>query len=182
MSQERGSGFSRTISPFDEPRLSLCAGLMSETMNLLEFLDAGAINLNLNGNDKESILSELVDILIGKGLVKSKPTLVASLIEREALGSTGIGHGVAIPHGRSNDLNNTVMAMGRSRQDVNFDAIDGQPTRLFFLLVAPENGTTQYLHVLARIARLMKNETNRRLLLEAESPEQVLEMIKKTEG
>ena len=154
---------------------------MSEHMKLLEFLDADAINLNLKGTGKEAILGELVDILVKKGAVKSKPSLVASLIEREALGSTGIGHGVAIPHGRSAELETTVMAMGRSKQDVNFDAIDGQPTRLFFLLVAPENGTTQYLHVLAKVARLMKDEGSRRKLLESETPEQVLELIQQAE-
>ncbi|MDH4246343.1 MAG: PTS sugar transporter subunit IIA [Deltaproteobacteria bacterium] len=150
-------------------------------MNLLDFLDPGAINLNLTGKDKETILSELVDILVARGMVNSKDTLVASLLEREALGSTGIGHGVAIPHGRSAELKNTVMALGRSHADVNFDAIDGQPTRLFFLLVAPENGTTQYLNVLAKIARLMKDAGSRKLLLEAQTPQQVLEMVKQNE-
>ena len=147
-------------------------------MNLLDFIDTHSINLELTGTTKETILSELVDILVKKGIVKDKEPLVASLMEREGLGSTGIGHGVAIPHGRSTNLENTAMALGRTAQDVNFDAIDGQPTRLFFLLVAPENGTTQYLHVLAKIARMMKNADTRRQLMEAPSVERVLELVK----
>ncbi|MDH5753494.1 MAG: PTS sugar transporter subunit IIA [Deltaproteobacteria bacterium] len=146
-------------------------------MNLMDYFDKSSINLALNGSSKEEILSELVDILVDKGVVSTKEKLYNSLLEREGLGSTGIGHGVAIPHGRSPELDQPAVALGRSVADVDFDAIDGHPTRIFFLLVAPENGTTQHLHLLAKIARLMKDAKTRKSLMEVQTPEEVLELF-----
>lgn len=146
-------------------------------MNLLDYLDPASINLHMSSSSKEGVLSELVELVANTGSVTTKELLQDSLLEREGLGSTGIGHGVAIPHGRCAELTDPVIAFGRSNEDVNFDAIDGQPTRLFFLLVAPENGTTQHLHLLARIAKLMKVAETREQLLKLESVDEVLALL-----
>ena len=150
-------------------------------MNLLDYLQPDSINLHLKGRNKEEILSELVDLLAARGGVTRREDLYTSLLEREGLGSTGIGHGVAIPHGRSTEVETPAVVFGRSDQEVNFDAIDGLPTRLFFLLVAPENGSTQHLHLLARIARLMKDAPTRERLVEIDSPEEVLALLRERE-
>ena len=154
-----------------------CREVQNLPMKLLDYLDTVSINLNISGTTKEDILSELVNLLVKKGAIKDKDALINSLLEREGLGSTGIGHGVAIPHGRTEELEQPAIAFGRSEADVDFDAIDGQPTRLFFLLVAPENGTTQHLHLLAKIARLMKDSETREQLLKLDSAEAVVALL-----
>lgn len=146
-------------------------------MNLSDFLDVELIALDLQGQDKPQILSNLVGLLHGRGLIKHPQRLVAALLEREGLGSTGVGHAVAIPHGRSQEVDRPAIAFGRTRHDVDYDAIDGEPTRLFFLLVAPENGTNEHLHLLARVARLMRDAKTRELLLAMEDRQAVLDLL-----
>src|SRR3972149_2653176 len=104
-------------------------------MNLLDYLAPALIDLHLQGGNKEQILTSLVRLLSERGKIERSDALLDSLIEREGLGSTGIGHGVAIPHGRCRDLTQPALAFARSEQEVDFDSIDGLPTRLFFLLV-----------------------------------------------
>lgn len=146
-------------------------------MNLTEYSDPASIRLDLQAGDKEQVIRGLVDLLARRGVIQDREALVTTLMEREGLGSTGIGHGVAIPHGRTRELSAPALAFGRTSEAVDFDAIDGQPTRLFFLLVAPENGGSEYLHLLARIARLMKDAPTREQLLEAGSAEEVLALL-----
>lgn len=143
-------------------------------MLLADYLDIHSINLNLSGTSKEQILTELVDFLITRKIVKGREPLLRALLEREGLGSTGIGFGVAIPHGRSPEISKPAMVFGRSKDPVNFDAIDGQPSRFFFLLVAPENGNNDHLYLLAKIARMMKEAKSRERLLEITSPEEAV--------
>lgn len=146
-------------------------------MKLLDYLEPALIDLHLSGRTKEEVLSNLVGLLAGQGKIQQRDALLESLLEREGLGSTGIGHGVAIPHGRCKDLAHPAIAFARSDHEVDFDSIDGEPTRIFFLLVAPENGSTEHLHLLARIARLMRDAATREQLLAMESGEQVLELF-----
>ncbi len=147
-------------------------------MHLLDYIDPARIDLHLEGGSKEEVLARLVELLVANGTVQHKDELLASLLEREGLGSTGIGHGVAIPHGRSRDLAQPAIAFARCEREVDFDAIDGQPTRMFFLLVAPENGSNEHLHLLAKIARLMRDASTREQLLQMDSVEQVLELFR----
>jgi len=151
-------------------------------MKLSEYLEPDLVGLDLPGSNKGDVLSELVELLAGRGIVHDAPALLATLEEREGLGSTGIGHGVAIPHGRCAELTRAAVAFGRTAGEVDFTAIDGKPTRLFFLLVAPEGGTQEHLHILAKIARLTRNANTREQLLVAESPSRVLEVIDAAEG
>jgi fructose-specific phosphotransferase system IIA component len=150
-------------------------------MKLLDYLDPALIDLHLQGATKEQILSNLVQLLAQRGKIQRIDTLLESLMEREGLGSTGIGHGVAIPHGRSRDVAAPAIAFARSEQEVDFDSIDGQPTRIFFLLVAPENGSNEHLHLLAKIARLMRDSETRESLLTLESGQQVLDLFSQRE-
>lgn len=151
-------------------------------MKLLDYLDPGLIDLHLQGATKEQILGNLVSLLAERGKIQRRDALLESLMEREGLGSTGIGHGVAIPHGRCRELAETAIAFARSEHEVDFDSIDGQPTRIFFLLVAPENGSNEHLHLLAKIARLMRDSSTREQLLSLESTEQVLDLFNSRES
>jgi fructose-specific phosphotransferase system IIA component len=146
-------------------------------MKLLDYLDSALIELHLQGDTKEQILDNLVGLLAKRGKIQRRDALLESLMEREGLGSTGIGHGVAIPHGRCRDVSKPAIAFARSEREVDFDSIDGQPTRIFFLLVAPENGSNEHLHLLAKIARLMRDSATRELLLTLDSTEQVMDLF-----
>jgi len=150
-------------------------------MKLLDYLDPGLIDLHLKGASKEQVLANLVGLLADRGKIQRREALLESLMEREGLGSTGIGHGVAIPHGRCRDLSQPAIAFARSEHEVDFDSIDGLPTRIFFLLVAPENGSNEHLHLLAKIARLMRDSATREQLLAMDSTEQVLDLFSSRE-
>lgn len=147
-------------------------------MLLNDYLQRETIDLELKSSSKERILAELVDLLVKTGIISQGEAMLEMLLEREGLGSTGIGHGVAIPHGRSEEITQPAVVFGRSREEVDFDSIDGRPARIFFLLIAPENGGNDHLHLLAKIARLMKNPQTREKLLELQTPDEVLELIK----
>ena len=146
-------------------------------MPLIEHLNESTIRLHLTGSTKEEILAELVNVLVESECIAHGPPLLQSLIEREALGSTGIGYGVAIPHGRCQEVSQPAVVLGRTDKEVEFGSIDGQPARLFFLIVAPESGDNEHLHLLAAIARLMKDAATRESLLKLESPREIVELI-----
>ena len=149
---------------------------------LIDNLSEAAIRLNLKSGTKEEILSELVGVLVENGTIASARPLLEALLEREALGSTGIGCGVAVPHSRCKELTRPAVILGRTEREVEFGAIDGQPARLFFLLVAPENRDNEHLHLLAEIARLMKDPAIREALLRLETPGEVAALIGEKEA
>jgi len=100
------------------------------------------------------------------------------LLEREQLGSTGIGGGIGIPHGKLKDLDHLIIGFGLSRKGVDFESLDGAPTRIFFLLVTPENSTGLHLKMLARISRVLKNEPFRERLLQAGDRDEIYQIVK----
>ena len=129
-------------------------------MNMMGFLDDQAVSADVRSQTKEDIIRELVGLLVKSGAVKERDAhkLVQILLNRESLGSTGIGQGVAIPHGKSDCVTKLVAAFGISRAGVGFDSLDGEPVHLFFLLVAPEDSAGPHLKALARISRLLKDK------------------------
>jgi PTS system nitrogen regulatory IIA component len=106
-----------------------------------------------------------------------KGTLVKVLVEREHLGSTGIGDGVAIPHGKLNCVGRPIVSFGKSKEGLDFDSMDGQPAYLFFLLLAPENSSGVHLQVLTKIARILKNSAFRKELMRAQTKEELYQTI-----
>ena len=130
-------------------------------MKLLDFLQKDAIAPTLVATDKAGVLAELAQVLVATGKVASAPAAVQVLQEREKLGSTGIGEGIAIPHGKIKELDQVVAVFGRSTGGVEFDSMDGAPVHLFFLLMAPENSASTHLKALARISRLLKDRSFR---------------------
>lgn len=124
---------------------------------------------SLASSNKRDVLGELIEVMIESGLKINSAKAIDVLLQREKLGSTGIGEGVAIPHGKVSDLQELVVAFGRSKKGIDFDAIDGKPVHLFFLLLAPEGSTGQHLKALARISKMLKTPNFRKTLLEAET-------------
>jgi nitrogen PTS system EIIA component len=150
-------------------------------MNIMSFLDERAVTTDLKGHaNKEEIIRELVDLLVRAGSIKEKDgtKLVQILMKRESLGSTGIGQGVAIPHGKSDSVTALVGAFGVSRAGVGFDSLDGEPVHLFFLLVAPEDSAGPHLKALARISRLLKDKHFRDTLKHAKDEKALLKIIR----
>lgn len=146
-------------------------------MKLLDFLQKERIVPGLASRDKEAVLAELAEVLVATQTIKNGRDAVQVLLEREKLGSTGIGEGIAIPHGKLKELKEVVAVFGRSSEGVDFDSMDGAPVHLFFLLMAPENSASTHLKALARISRLLKDRAFREELLQAESRDTLFEII-----
>ena len=149
-------------------------------MKILEVLQKEAIIENLVSTDKKGILEELV-APVAKVANVSQEGLVKVLLDRERLGSTGIGGGVGIPHGKLKNLDNIVLGFGLSRQGVDFESMDGKPTHVFFLLVTPENSTGLHLKMLARISRLLKDESFKERLVNASSQDDIFTIIQEAD-
>ena len=149
-------------------------------MNIMGFLDERAVTIDVKQTNKEQVIRELVQLLVNAGSIKDKDVskLVQILMKRESLGSTGIGQGVAIPHGKSDCVTKVVAAFGVSRSGVNFDALDGEPVTLFFLLVAPEDSAGPHLKALARISRLLKDKHFRDSLRAAKDEKTLVKIIR----
>lgn len=146
-------------------------------MSLEQMLKKEYLNGNLQAKNKTEALSELSEIVIKGSLNLNKLNIYDALLQREKLGSTGIGDGVAIPHGKISSLEQVIVAFGRSKNGVAFDSIDGKPVHIFFLLLAPENSTSQHLKTLAKICRMLKTGNFRQRLLDAESTSDLYEII-----
>jgi len=146
-------------------------------VKLSNYLSSSAINLSLNGGQKDNVLEEMVDLLEKCGKVIDKDSYLTSVLDREKLGSTGIGRGIAIPHGKSEAIKNIAIAFGRSSGGVEFDALDDQPVNLIFMLAAPYNVGSIYLKVLAELSKLLKHKEFRQALMEADSADKVIEIF-----
>jgi PTS system nitrogen regulatory IIA component len=146
-------------------------------MKISELINDRLIISKLQGKSKKQVLEELTKHLaLNKNQVDSD-MLLRVLIEREKLGSTGIGNGIAIPHGKLNGLDNIVLMFGKSIEGIDFDSIDGKPVNLIFLLVAPSNSAGVHLKALARLSRLLKDKIFRQKLLDAPDAQSLYSVI-----
>lgn len=146
-------------------------------MKILDILDKDSIVTELKGASKKQVLEELIDALLERKPHLDRENLMRVLLERERLGSTGIGDGIAIPHGKLKDLDQLALSFGKSSAGIDFDSMDGKPVHLFFLLVAPESCAGIHLRALAKIARLLKNGTVRKRLGSVSSRDEVYAVI-----
>lgn len=146
-------------------------------MKIIDILNTDRILPSLTATTKNGVLEELADALVKECDNLDRKKVVEVLVERENLGSTGIGDNIAIPHGKLPNLENLVLCFGRSLPGVNFDSMDGKPTHLFFLLLAPENSIGLHLKALAKISRLLKDSSFRRNLMEAVDASAILKLL-----
>ena len=135
-------------------------------MTIEEVLAASCVVSRVQGVTKKDVLVELVNTLTKANLIKNEKEVVNVILEREKLGSTGIGDGVAIPHGKLKGIKNIMCVFGRSLQGVEFDAVDQRPVHIFFLLLAPENSASLHLKMLSRISKLLRDPSFRKRLME----------------
>jgi len=148
-------------------------------MKLTDFLIPDTIELNLKSTTKTDAIRELVTLLNNAGIIPETDSVAKIILELENLGTSGIGEGVAIPHGRAHAVDRLVIALGRSKKGIDFESIDKQPVNLIFLLVAPTSPDGPYLTALARISRLLSNRNFRAGLMSAKGKSEILNILQK---
>jgi len=151
-------------------------------MKLLDFLSVNCIKVPLAATAKQAAIEELVDLLSASGKVKSGSTLKEAVWTREQTRTTGIGHGLAIPHGKCAGVESLAIAMGKPAIPMDFAAIDNKPVRLIILLASPPDKTSDHIQALAHISRLMTMEEFRNRIYQSTSADEILELFKSQEG
>lgn len=151
-------------------------------MRLTDILKPQNIKVPLQAKVKADAIKELVDLLAANGEVHDPKKVLDSVLERESTRTTGIGNGLAIPHGKCTGTDHLVMAIGRPATPIDFQAIDGRPVNLLWLLTSPPDKTGPHIHALARISRLMTIERFRQALATAESAQQIYDTIVQQEN
>ena len=151
-------------------------------MKLIDILDEGFVIPELHAEGKTHVLEELVSVFTEKHPSIDKREFLRVLLEREKLGSTGIGDGVAIPHGKVKNFDKLVVSFGRSEKGIDFDSTDSQRVHLFFLLVAPESSTGYHLKALAKISRLLKDQETRERLRKAAGIKEIYKIISENDS
>ena len=146
-------------------------------MKITEMLKREFVLEQLKAGNKRDALAELAGVFAQGRIKVDSEAVLHVLLERERLGSTGIGDGIAIPHGKLTGLEEMVVSFGRSREGIAFEAMDGKPVHLFFLLMAPENSAGQHLKALAKISRMLKDVNFRKNLLEAKMHDDLFRII-----
>jgi PTS system nitrogen regulatory IIA component len=131
-------------------------------VKIAEILLEQCVVADMRGKTKREVITELVEALEKARLIKDVEAVVNIVMEREKLGSTGIGNGVAVPHGKLKNINNIICALGRSQNGVDFDAVDRGPVHIFFLVLAPEDSASLHLKVLSRITKILRDQSLRK--------------------
>jgi len=149
-------------------------------MNVLDILEENCVVLDLDVSDKDELIGRSVELLEKAGVVTDRPEVIQRVLEREKLMSTGIGGGVAIPHAQCSGAGRLAIALARTKAGVEFDALDGKPVRLFFLIIGPEE-KGGYVRILARISRLLYTGDLQKSLYKAETPMQAIETLRNEE-
>ena len=151
-------------------------------MILTQILQPACVKVPLEGKDKKSVITELVDLLDANGLLLDKDVVLDAVLMREQTRSTGIGAGIAIPHGKCKAVKELVMAVGIAGEPIDFESIDEKPVTIVILLVSPADQTGPHIQALARISRLMLDEQFKQSLNEAGSAEEAYELLSNKEN
>lgn len=151
-------------------------------MNILDILPPDAIKVPLEATHKQAAIEELIDLLSARGIVTDAPALKRAVWEREQQRSTGIGEGLAIPHGKSTSTRALTMAMGKPKEPMEFGSIDRKPVRLIILLVSPADRIAEHIQALGKVSRLMVNPQFRNACYDSASSTDLYELFRKAEG
>ena len=151
-------------------------------MRIADFLDYRAIDARLGASNKQGVLRELVGLILRVAPSLDPNVLVETLQRRELLQSTGIGNGVAIPHGKVDGVDKIIACVGRSIEGVDFQSLDDQPTHLFFTLIVPESAQGSHLKALARLSRLLSDGAFRQALLDAPDADAIYTLLNQRDG
>ncbi len=146
-------------------------------MSIVDLVEEKCVRVPIQAKDKQGILRELVELLGKAGKLDNLEVAYSDILNREALGSTGLERGIAIPHAKSEGVSKMALAIGILPEGVDFDALDGNPSNLFFLILAPADRAGMHVEALSEIARLTQSSAFCRLLLSAENPKEVVELF-----
>lgn len=146
-------------------------------MKLSKLIEEDLMSFELAATGKEAVIKELVELAAKSKLVRDTELLEEEVIKREKLVTTGVGWGVAFPHAKTRAMKGIVIAFGRSAKGIPFEAMDGKPVHLFFLIAAPEDTIGAHLNVMARLSFLMKGQENRDRLMAAKNAGEVMEVL-----
>ncbi len=146
-------------------------------MNLMDILEPSCIIAPLSSNEKQAVINELIDRMGESGSVSDTQSLKEAVWTRELTRTTGIGHGLAIPHGKCQSLKKQSLSIGKPAEPIDFEAIDGQPVQLIVLLASPPDRTKDHIEALAQISRLISDANFREDIYNADSPEEIFELI-----
>lgn len=147
-------------------------------MNLIDILNPQCICSPLASVEKKAVIDELVDVLGSNNMVADTESLKEAVWSREQTRTTGIGHGLAIPHGKCQSMNKLAIAIGKPATPIDFEAIDSQPVQLVVLLASPPDKTSDHIQALAQISRMMTDSGFRERIYEATDPKEIFEIIK----
>jgi fructose-specific phosphotransferase system IIA component len=151
-------------------------------MILTQILQPDCVKVPVENNNKEAVITELVDLLDANGLLLDRNVALQAVLERERTRSTGTGAGIAIPHGKCNAVRELVMAIGIAKKPIEFESIDGKPVTILILLISPTNQTGPHIQALASISKLMLNEEFRQSLEKADSADEVYNLLSSKEN
>ena len=153
-------------------------------MRTTDFLVSKAVSANLKSDNKQDAITELLQLLIDAGVIekKHKSKILDVLMAREALGSTAIGQGIAIPHGKTDCVKKLVGCLGVSKKGIDFESLDGEPAHIFFMLIAPSDSAGPHLKALARISRLLKDKFVRDGLRSIDDDKTILKLIEEEDN
>jgi fructose-specific phosphotransferase system IIA component len=153
-------------------------------MKILDFLCSNAVSADLKATTKKELIDEMVGMMVEAGAFekKHKVKIIDVLMAREALGSTAIGQGIAIPHGKTDCVDKLVAGLAISKKGIDFDALDGEPAYIFFLLAAPMDSAGPHLKALARVSRLLKDKYFRESLRSAKDKKDILELVSREDA
>ncbi|MBL8745448.1 MAG: PTS sugar transporter subunit IIA [Phycisphaerae bacterium] len=150
-------------------------------MNLSEILNPACVKVPLAATDKKAAIDELVDLLAAASKISDPAGLKTAVWARESTRTTGIGHALAIPHGKASGIPGLCMAVGKPAQPIDFNSIDGKPVRLIVLLASPIDKTNDHIQALAKVSRLMATEDFRNKIYAATTADQILELLQQQE-
>ena len=150
-------------------------------MKVFELLDEKFILTDFKSDDKEYVINELIDLYKENDKVNDIEKVRTAILDREKIMSTGVGKGFAIPHGKTNAVNDVIAAFGKTKKDIDFDALDGHPVHLVFLLVGRDDMVSKHIKLLSRISRLMNKDEFRERLVNSNSKEEIINIFKEEE-
>ena len=150
-------------------------------MKISDILSTDVIAVNMETADKEDAIRKVIDLASKSGMILDKEKVSKTIFEREKLVSTGVGKGFAIPHGKTDSIEDVVAAFAITKEAIDFDSIDGEPVRFIFLLIGKENLLNTHIKLLSRISRLMNKDEFRERLLDAKTSDDVLAIFKEEE-
>ena len=152
-----------------------------EDKNIADYIKVETINLNLESKNKNAVIRELYNNLKQTNLIKDEEQGLNDIFKREDMGSTGIGKRIALPHAKTKAVDELMITFGISRNGISYNSVDDENVNIFFMFLCPENKSQEYLKVLARISRLIREDRFIDNLLKAESNEQIIEIIRTEE-